>query len=107
MSQPIRDSNGRFTQGNPGGPGRKPREVEQRFLATMATIVDDEAWESIVKKATLDAAGGDAKARQWISSYMLGMPISRIEEPEGGDPMMEMIERWQAAKAAASQQGEG
>ncbi len=104
MSQPTRDANGRFSIGNPGGPGRKSREVEREYLQTMESIVSGEAWESIVQKATSDAIGGDAKARQWLSSYLLGMPISRVEEPEGTDPMTEMIERWRQAKLVMAQE---
>lgn len=98
-----RDSNGRFTQGTSGGPGRKPREIEQEYLATMATIVDAEAWKAIIQKATVDAIAGDAKARSWISGYMLGMPVSRVEEPEQSNKVEELIEQWVQAKAARAQ----
>jgi hypothetical protein len=104
MSQPTRDSNGRFSVGNPGGPGRKPREVEREYLSTMESIVSGEAWQAIVQRATQDAIGGDSKARTWLSAYLLGMPISRVEEPEGTDPMTEMIERWRQAKLAMAQE---
>lgn len=79
-----RDANGRFTTGNPGGPGRKPRDVEIEYLTAMEQVVSGEAWQAIVEKATADAIAGDAKARQWLSGYLLGMPVSRIvaEEPE-------------------------
>jgi hypothetical protein len=74
-----RDGMGRFMPGNPGGPGRKPRKVEEEYLQSMTAIVDAEAWESIVRKATLDAIAGDAKARTWITNYLLGQPIARAE----------------------------
>lgn len=79
MSAPHRDAHGRFTRGNPGGPGRKPRATEERYLKTMTEIVDDEAWEAIVKRATQDAINGDAKARAWLTNYMIGQPIARAE----------------------------
>ena len=82
MSAVTRDSNGRFTAGNPGGPGRRPREIELEYLATMEQIVSGEAWTAIVNRATTDAIGGDAKARTWLSAYLLGQPISRAEQPE-------------------------
>ncbi len=92
-NQPHRDANGRFTDGNPGGPGRKARQVELEYLMTMETIVSGEAWQAIVKKATQDAIEGDAKARSWLSAYLLGMPISRVQEVEEESNAMDDIVR--------------
>jgi hypothetical protein len=38
----IRDRNGRFTAGNPGGPGRPKRDEETRrqFLSTISRMID-------------------------------------------------------------------
>jgi hypothetical protein len=82
MTQINRDANGRFVPGGAGGPGRRPRQIEAEYLAKMESIVSGEAWESIVKKATADAIAGDPRARQWLSAYLLGMPISRVEQVE-------------------------
>ncbi len=84
MTQVVRDSNGRFSPGNQGGPGRRPREIEQEYLRTMASVVDAVAWQAIVERAADDAVAGDPKARAWLSGYLLGQPIARIEagEPE-------------------------
>ncbi len=100
MSQPTRDSNGRFVPGSPGGPGRKPREVEKEYMTTMETVVSGEAWRAIVERATTDAIAGDAKARTWLSGYLLGQPISRVEEPEQNDKVAEAIEQWRVAQLA-------
>jgi hypothetical protein len=70
----------------------------------MTSFVDVECWEAIVKKAAVDAVAGDSKARAWLSSYMLGMPISRAEEPETRDKVAEMIEQWRQAKLAMAQE---
>jgi hypothetical protein len=104
MSQPTRDSNGRFSVGNVGGPGRKTREIEREYLATMETIVSGEAWQAIVQRATQDAIGGDAKARSFIASYLLGQPVTRTEEPEQGDRVAEAIEQWRQAKLTMAQE---
>jgi hypothetical protein len=81
MSQPTRDANGRFVTGhNQPGPGRKPRAVEQAYLTTMESVCDEEAWQKIVERATLDAIAGDGKARLWLSGYLLGQPIQRTQE---------------------------
>ena len=82
MSQVTRDSNGRFTTGNPGGPGRPRREIEEEYLLSMETAVNGANWQAIVDRAVTDAIAGDAKARMWLSSYLLGMPISRTEAPQ-------------------------
>ena len=88
MSNPAvnRDANGRFANGNPGGPGRKPREIEIEYLAKMESIVSGETWKAICKRAADDAVAGDSKARAWLSAYLLGQPIARLstEEPESG-----------------------
>ncbi|MCX6048124.1 MAG: hypothetical protein NT075_23745 [Chloroflexi bacterium] len=72
-----RDSRGRFVSTNAGGPGRPRIEIEQEYLMTMDQAVSGEAWQAIVERATLDAENGDARAREWLSSYLLGMPISK------------------------------
>jgi hypothetical protein len=46
----------------------------------MEDIVDDEAWEAIVKRATQDAIDGDARARAWLTNYMIGQPVARAED---------------------------
>lgn len=90
-----RDGMGRFTNGNPGGPGRPRRKVEEEYLASMETIVDVEAWQQIVKRATIDAIAGDAKARSWLSGYLMGMPISRTEEVPATNAIDEALARMQ------------
>jgi hypothetical protein len=67
-----RDGNGRFTAGNPGGPGRPRRSVEQDYLATLADAVPLRRWKKIVARAVEDAEEGDAKARRWLAEYLLG-----------------------------------
>jgi hypothetical protein len=97
MSQVVRDSNGRFVTGNAGGPGRKPREIEIEYLNTMESIVSGEAWTAICNRAVLDATNGDAKARTWLSAYLLGQPISRVEaqEENGLSKILRQLDREQ------------
>ncbi|MCB0123666.1 MAG: hypothetical protein KDE58_15545 [Caldilineaceae bacterium] len=77
-----RDSMGRFTAGNPGGPGRKKREAEEVYLATMEQVATLDAWRKICDRAVADAIAGDAKARSWLSGYLLGLPTQRFEQVE-------------------------
>ena len=75
-----RDGMGRFVKGNPGGPGRPRSNKEEKYLAAMSEACDEEAWQAIVLRATQDAINGDAKARTWLSDYLVGPPTIRIVE---------------------------
>jgi hypothetical protein len=85
-----RTGNGRFAVGNPGGPGRPRRATERQYLAVLADAVTLETWEAICLRAVADAKKGDAKARDWISKYLVGAPgdqwslsaIAQLEECE-------------------------
>jgi hypothetical protein len=71
-----RARNGRFAEGNPGGPGRPPRQTEREYLRAMmaACTVDD--WREIVGKAVDDAKQGEPKAREWLARYLVGAPVT-------------------------------
>jgi hypothetical protein len=69
-----RDSNGRFAEGNRGGLGRPKRATERHYLDAMQVACSPEEWREIVGKAVTDAKNGDAKARDWLSNYLLGKP---------------------------------
>jgi len=56
----------------------KRKKFEKDYLEAMADIVTLHDWEQIVVRAINDAVGGDAKARTWISDYLIGKPITRI-----------------------------
>ena len=56
-----RDKNGRFTKGNPGGPGRKPVSQQMRELADLAperlrAMVDDPNVSDVVRFNALKMA---------------------------------------------------
>ena len=74
-----RDNQGRFSNGNPGGPGRPRRAVEEDYLAALSDQLSIERWENIVSKAIEDAENGDHKARDWIARYALG-PSPKVAE---------------------------
>jgi hypothetical protein len=69
-----RNGNGRFSLGNPGGPGRPPRLTEAAYLAALAEEVPLEVWRIICQRAVRDALAGDARARDWLSRYLMGNP---------------------------------
>ena len=66
----TRDKNGRFTKGNPGGPGRPPKEREQRYYEIAMNTVTFKDWKEIIKRAVNDAKRGDSTARKWLSDYL-------------------------------------
>jgi hypothetical protein len=67
-----RNSNGTFGHGNPGGPGRPRRGVEREYLAAFAAAVPLADWQAIIQKAVAEAKGGNARAREWLSKYLVG-----------------------------------
>ena len=74
-----RDNQGRFSKGNPGGPGRPRRAVEEDYLAALSDQLSIERWENIVTRAIEDAENGDHRARDWIARYALG-PSPKVAE---------------------------
>lgn len=75
----ARQTNGRFAKGNSGGPGRPRRRVEADYLAALCDAVPPDAWQAIVRRAVADAKEGDAKARDWLSRYLLGNATTLTE----------------------------
>src|SRR5215467_6711680 len=69
-----RNSGGQFTSGNPGGPGRPRRVAERDYLVTLTEACPPETWRAICRRAVADAEAGDAKARDWLSRFLLGNP---------------------------------
>jgi hypothetical protein len=103
-----RDANGRFRDGCRPGPGRPRRAVERDYLATLADAVPMDRWRAIVDRAVDNASQGDAKARQWISEYLIGKPsgdgLTKLAAAENPDPLdiaMEEAQRRNYAKLVA------
>lgn len=88
----IRDTQGRFKVGNPGGPGRPRRLVEHDYLRALTEAVPMETWQRIIATAVSKALEGDDKARAWLSRYLLGDGLPTLVrlaalEAEGIDPI--------------------
>ena len=72
-----RDLHGRFTLGNPGGPGRPRRATEATYLLALSDACPPETWQRICQKAVEQAIEGDASARAWLSKYLAeGMTLN-------------------------------
>jgi len=66
-----RDARGRFLPGCKSGPGRPSRASELAYLnATLATVTIQD-WVQVIQKALDQAKEGDARARDFLASYLL------------------------------------
>ena len=72
----VRDSSGRWLQGQSGNPrGRLPREKEHEYLDVTMNRVTPEEWGEIidvVKKLAREKE--DMRAIEWMGRYLLGDP---------------------------------
>jgi hypothetical protein len=68
----LRNGNGTFANGNPGGPGRPRRTIEREYIATLLGACTLNDWQAIVERAVEDAKAGDGKARDWLARFVLG-----------------------------------
>ena len=62
--------------GNPQG--RLPKQVEQTYLQVSENVCSLDVWREIVVKAVEQAKRGDARARQWLSDYLIGKPLQMV-----------------------------
>lgn len=82
--RPKRGANGRFVEGNPGGPGRpaglsitdKIREVLQEVPEGQKMSYLDAFVRQILKKAIID---GDGPTQKLLWNYIDGMPRARFD----------------------------
>lgn len=68
-----------FTKGNPGGPGRPKRTVEEKYLKAFSDAFKPADIKEIVAALKKSAVRGDVRAAQLLFSYGLGTPIQRNE----------------------------
>ena len=64
-----RDDQGKFTKGNPGGPGRPRRSVEQEYLDVLVSAISPDDWRTVVLKALELAQKGDPRAREFLAKH--------------------------------------
>jgi hypothetical protein len=44
-------------------------------------------WDAICDTAIRQALEGDARAREWISSYLVGRPLAAVDKYRSGAPL--------------------
>jgi hypothetical protein len=83
-----RNGNGQFAKGNPGGPGRPKRITELAYLRSFVDAVSLDDWRAVISSTIEHAKAGDAKAREWLTKYLIGdpVPISKLAAREVFDP---------------------
>jgi len=86
MNSEGRSINGRFGSGNSYGKGRPARAAEQDYLSALSEICTAERWKSIIERAITDAEQGEAKARMFLASYLMGRPVQRMQVNDEMDP---------------------
>jgi len=79
-----------FQKGQSGNPaGRPKRKIEEDYLKALAVAVTPEDWQQICQRAIRDAKHGDSTARKWLSDYLIGQPVQKMEHGgEGGGPII-------------------
>lgn len=57
----------------PNGKLTQRRPIEREYLATLNAAVPLDTWQAICKRAADDALAGDARARDWLAKWLLGL----------------------------------
>lgn len=70
----------RFKEGNPGGPGRPRRAVEEEYHRALVEGVPLDEWRAIIARAVKDAKAGDARAREWLGKNLISDDPLRLLE---------------------------
>lgn len=103
-----RNEQGKFVKGNGGGPGRPKRSTEEKYLASLQSAVSVKDWRDIVDKAVFQAKRGDARARQWLSDYLIGPPVQKLQhQGHDGGPIRTVQEVIIGGSQAPGQQATG
>src|SRR6266851_6060322 len=87
-----RDSNGRFTKGNPGGPGNPYYRRQAELKRGMLDFVTDVDVNSVVRVLLGLARGGDLAAIKLFLEYTIGKPNDTV------DPDKVDLHEWQIEK---------
>ena len=100
--QLARSTNGRFANGNTGGPGNPLAKRTAHIKRVLLDSVTDDDLRAIVKSLIEQAKGGNAKAAELVLDRLLGKPTT---EPLAGNADVELTEAelFDAMKAEAKE----
>lgn len=95
MASEYRESDGRFKKGCKPGPGRPPRDYEQR-LATLCKRVPHDEWGDAVAAVLGRAKMGDVKAFEALAKYLLPKPevVANGGESKSTQIVIETVDDW-------------
>ncbi len=74
-----RDSRGRFTKNNPGGPGNPFARQTARLRQVMLDEVSEDDLRDIVKALKQRAREGDTAAAKLVLTYCIGRPAAAVD----------------------------
>ena len=70
-----RDASGRFTKGNPGGPGNPTAKKVAALRFALYRAVSEEDVDAIIRKLVEQARAGDLQAAREVLLRTLGRPL--------------------------------
>src|SRR5438270_7592749 len=74
-----RDAGGRFTRGNPGGPGNPfARRIAELRRAAIATVTEDDI-QAVITALIAKAKQGDVAAARLLLAHSLGQPVAPVD----------------------------
>src|SRR5262245_20268581 len=76
---PGRDSRGRFSKGNKGGPGNPFARQTARMRQVLLDCVSEDDLHAIVTGLVEDAKNGDLGAARLVLSYVVGKPTAAVD----------------------------
>jgi len=92
---PERDAQGRFVNGNPGGPGNPLAAHVAALRKALFDAVTPQALKDVVKALLGAAKAGDVQAAKLLLTYTLGRPLE--------SDLLERLETLEAAYAGGSE----
>lgn len=72
-----------FQKGQPGGPGRPPKPVEDATKSVLLRLFNEEAETAVVKAQIRRAKGGDTTAATWLWDRKYGKVKEQVEQSGG------------------------
>jgi hypothetical protein len=84
-----RDSRGRFTKGNPGGPGNPFARRIAAFRTALCTVVTEKDIQELAYQLLAHAKLGDLAAAKLLLAYAIGRPTDAV------DPDTLDLKEWQ------------
>ena len=83
-----------FTKGNPGGPGRPKKSIEEKYSKAVYSAIKPEDLKEIIAMISKAAKRGDVQAAKLLLSYVIGMPVQKneITGADGGKIIVKLID---------------